>query len=69
MRRTITITMVGVGLALMVVGLLAAAPWGTASVSDSNPAFTGAPILFVLGTVSVIGAALLYELLPDRKRK
>lgn len=69
MRRTITITLVGVGLLLMAIGLLAAAPWGTSSVSDGDPAFTGAPILFVLGIVSVIGAALLYELLPDRKRR
>ncbi len=66
MRRTITVTLVVAGLALMVIGMLAAAPWGAESVADGDPTFTGAPILFVLGIGSVIGAALLYELLPDR---
>ncbi len=68
MRRTITIGLVLSGLALMLIGFFTAAPWGTDSVGDSNPAFTGAPMLFLLGIVSVIAAAVLYEVLPDRNR-
>lgn len=68
MRKTVTITMVVVGLALMVIGLITAAPWGTSSISDADPSFAGAPVLFVLGIISVIGAALVYELLPDRSK-
>ena len=66
MRRTITIGLVIAGFALMAIGLLAAAPWDSASVSDSDPAFLGAPTLFVFGIVAIVGAAVLYELLPDR---
>ena len=68
MRRPVTITMVVAGLALIVIGLIAAAPWGTSSISDADPSFAGAPLLFILGIVSVIGAALVYELLSDRKK-
>jgi hypothetical protein len=58
--------MIVVGLALEVIGLIAAAPWGTGSISDADPSFPGAPILFAVGIVLVIGSALLYELLPDK---
>ena len=68
MRRTITIGLVVTGLALMVIGFLTAAPWGTDSVDNSNPVITGAPMLFILGIISVIAAAVLYEVLPDRRR-
>ncbi len=68
MRRTITIGLVSSGLALMVIGFLTAAPWGTDSVDNSNPVITGAPMLFILGIISVIAAAVLYEVLPDRHR-
>jgi len=66
MRRTITVGLVVVGFALMVLGYFTAAPWGSSSVADSNPVFVGAPILFMLGVVSVVAAAVLYELLPDK---
>jgi len=52
----------------MLIGFLTAAPWGSSSVADSNPAFLGAPLLFVLGIVSVVAAAVLYEVLPDKRR-
>ena len=68
MRRTITIGLVVVGFVLMVLGFLTAAPWGSSSVADSNPVILGAPILFLLGIVSVVAAAVLYEVLPDRHR-
>lgn len=66
MRRTITIGLIILGLALMVIGFLAAAPWGSSSVADSDPAMPGAPLLFMLGVVSTVAAAVVYELLPDR---
>jgi hypothetical protein len=66
MRRTITIALIAVGIALMVIGFLVSAPWGTSAVEDSDPVFTGAPLLFVLGTISVVAAAVLYELLPEK---
>jgi hypothetical protein len=68
MRRTVTVSLVVVGLALMLVGFLTAAPWGSSTVEDSNPVVMGAPLLFVLGIVSVVAAAVLYEVLPDKRR-
>lgn len=68
MRKTVTVSLVVVGLALMLVGLLTAAPWGSSTVEDANPVFVGAPLLFVLGIVSVVAAAVLYEVLPDKSR-
>jgi Kef-type K+ transport system membrane component KefB len=68
MRRTITVGLVVVGFALMLIGFLSAAPWGSSSVADSDPVMVGAPMLFLLGIVSVVAAAILYELLPDRHR-
>ena len=43
MRKPIAISLVIAGLVLMVVGFFAAAPWGAASVADSDPTFVGAP--------------------------
>ena len=68
MRRTVTVGMILLGFVLMVIGFLAAAPWGSSSVSDSNPAIVGAPILFLLGIASIVVAAILYEVLPDKRR-
>lgn len=68
MRRTVTGVLIVAGLALMVVGYLASAPWGASSVADSDPAFPGAPLLFVLGIISMVASALVYELLPDERR-
>jgi len=69
MRRRITISLVILGFVLMLVGYFAAAPWGSASVADSDPIIVGAPLLFVLGIVSVVAAAVLYELLPEQGKK
>ena len=68
MRRRVTAGMVTLGIALMVIGYLGAAPWGSSSVADSDPAFTGAPTLFLLGIVSIVAAAVLYEVLPNKRR-
>lgn len=66
MRRTVTLLLVLAGLALMVVGYLNSAPWGSSSVADGDPVFLGAPMLFVLGIVLTLAAAVFYELLPSR---
>jgi len=66
MRRIMTLLLVLIGLVLMVVGYLNSAPWGSSSVADGDPAFLGAPTLFILGIVVTLGAAVFYELLPSR---
>lgn len=66
MRRTLTAILIVIGLGLMVVGYFTSAPWGASSVADSDPEFVGAPILFIVGIVLVLAAALFYELLPAR---
>ena len=66
MRRILTFLLVLIGIGLMFVGYLSSAPWGASSPADSNPAFLGAPTLFILGIVTILGAALVYELLPAR---
>ena len=66
MRRIVTLILVMVGFALMVVGYLNSAPWGASSVADSDPAFVGAPTLFILGIVAILSAPVFYELLPSR---
>lgn len=68
MRRAITVGLVVVGFALMLIGFLAAAPWGSSAVADSDPAFKGAPLIFILGIVSTVAAAVVYELLPDKRQ-
>lgn len=67
MRRTWTLLSVAIGLTLMIVSYFGlAAPWGADTVANSNPRVEFAPLLFVLGVMAVFGAALVYELLPDR---
>ena len=66
MRRILTVLLVVFGLALMVVSYFSSAPWGSSTVADSDPAFVGAPTLFIIGIVSILAAALVYELLPSR---
>jgi drug/metabolite transporter (DMT)-like permease len=66
MRRTLTAILIVIGLGLMVIGYFTSAPWGASSVADSDPDFVGAPILFIVGIVLVLAAALFYELLPAR---
>lgn len=66
MRRILTILFVLFGLGLMIAGYLFSAPWGAVTVSDSDPAFPGAPALFAIGIISILVAVLVYELLPSR---
>ena len=66
MRRILTLLLILTGLGLMVVGYMSSAPWGANSVTDSDPAFLGAPALFIIGIVTLLAAALVYELLPVR---
>ena len=69
-RAAITWLSVVIGLALMSVSyFFLAAPWGAAGVRNSDPRVPFAPGIFVIGVMLVFGGALLYELLPDRRRK
>ena len=69
MRNVLTAGCVVVGFVLMIVGYTASAPWGTESVVNSDPRFIFAPALFVLGVIFVFSSALVYELLPDKRRQ
>lgn len=69
MRKTLTRGMIISGLILMIVGYLGSAPWGADSVTNSDPGFAFAPAVFVLGVLVAFSAALVYELLPDRREK
>ncbi len=68
-RRALTATMIIAGIALMVIGYFASAPWGADVVRDSDPRFGFAPTVFVLGVVVAFSSALVYELLPDKKKR
>lgn len=69
MRRTVTLAMVVGGVAAMAASyLLLSAPWGNSGVTNSNPRVDWAPVLFLAGIASVFLAAVVYELLPDRRR-
>ncbi len=68
MRRFWTAACLVVGVVLMVVGYTASAPWGTESVAHSDPRFVFAPAVFVLGVVIAFSSALVYELLPEKRR-
>jgi len=68
MRKGVTATMVGVGVVLMIVSYFFwAAPWGAHSVVNSNPRFSYAPALFVVGVLMVFSSAIFYEVFRDRK--
>jgi hypothetical protein len=66
MRSFVTWLLALGGLALTIVGYFLAAPWGSSSEADSNPIVVGAPLIFILGIVSILAAAVFYELLPGR---
>jgi hypothetical protein len=66
MRRLITGAMIAIGVALMVLGYLLAAPWGAYTVANSDPRLPFSPAIFVLGIITVFSSALVYELLPNR---
>lgn len=68
MRRAITTLMVIGGIALMLLSYFGlSAPWGNTKVSHSNPRMDFAPVVFLIGIMSVFLSAVVYELLPDRK--
>lgn len=68
MRRAITILMIVGGIALMLLSYFwLSAPWGNSEVSHSNPRMDFAPVVFLIGIMSVFLSAVVYELLPDRK--
>ncbi len=70
MRRTITLLMILGGIALMAVSyFFLAAPWGSSAAKYSNPRMQFAPLLFVLGVMSVFVSAVVYEVMPDRDRR
>ena len=70
MRRAITVLMVLGGIALMLVSYFGlSAPWGVTKVDHSNPRVQFAPVVFLIGVMSVFLAAVVYEVLPDRKRR
>ena len=69
MRRNITGAMIVGGIVLMLVGYMGAAPWGADTVANSDPRFSFAPAIFVIGVIVAFSAALVYELMPDRRDK
>jgi hypothetical protein len=70
MRRAITAAMVVGGVAMMLASYFwLSAPWGNTEVRHSDPRVDFAPVLFLLGVMSVFLAAVVYEVLPDRRRK
>ena len=66
MRRTLTILMVGAGLALMAISYFGlAAPWGASSVDNADPRMDFAGLVFIVGVLLTFSAALVYELMPE----
>ncbi len=66
MRKTITMTMVVIGVGLMLLGYFLSAPWGADNVANSDPRLPFSPAIFVLGVITVFSSALAYELIPNR---
>ncbi len=68
MRNVLTVLMVVVGFALQAISyFVLAAPWVTTGVPSGEPRVVGAPVLFIAGVVLVFLAAVVYELLPERR--
>ena len=69
-RRIWTASLLIGGLVLMVVSyFFLTAPWGSDTVGNSNPRLQWAPLLFVVGVIAAFMSAVVYELLPDKRRK
>ena len=66
MRKTITMTMIVIGVGLMLLGYFLSAPWGADSVANSDPRLPFSPAIFVLGVITVFSSALAYELIQNR---
>jgi hypothetical protein len=71
MRRILTFGLILVGFALQAIAYLAlAAPIGQPTdVSFSEPRMPFAPLVFIVGVGMVFASAIVYELLPDRRRR
>ncbi len=69
MRTTVSILMVVLGFALQAVSyFFLAAPIGQpTSPAYSDPRLPFAPLLFIVGIALVFLAAVVYELMPDKK--
>lgn len=69
-RRLVVLAMILGGFALQAVAYFAlAAPLGKpTNVSYSEPRLPFAPLLFIIGVCMVFSSALVYELLPDRRK-
>lgn len=68
MRNVLTVLMVVVGFALQAISyFVLAAPWVTTDVPSGEPRVVGAPVLFIAGVALVFLAAVVYELLPERR--
>jgi hypothetical protein len=71
MRVAVALLVAVSGVALAVVSyFLLAAPLGSpVSVRFSNPRLQFAPSLFIAGVMLVFVSAVVYELLPDRRKQ
>lgn len=71
MRNGLALTTLVVGITLAMVSyLLLAAPLGQPlSESYSNPKVSFAPLLFLLGVLLAFLSAVVYELLPEARRR
>lgn len=69
MRTTASLLMIVLGFTLQVVSyFFLAAPIGQpTSPAYSNPRLPFAPLLFIVGIALVFLAAVVYELMPDKK--
>ncbi len=66
-RRTITTTILTLGIVLVVVSyFFLSAPLGSSGIDNSNPRMQFAPALLVFGVILSFTSAIVYELLPDR---
>lgn len=70
MRRTLFLLTLLAGLALAIVGFLLAAPIGAPTGPHiSNPRMLFAPGLFVIGVILMLTSAVVYELVPEERRR
>jgi uncharacterized membrane protein YidH (DUF202 family) len=69
-RRVVTISMILLGFALQALAyFLLAAPIGRPTdVSYSEPRVPFAALVFIFGVGTVFASAIVYEVLPDRKK-
>jgi hypothetical protein len=64
LRPALFVTTLATGLGLAVTGFLYSARFGTDAYSD--PALPYAPVIFIMGVVTCLMSAVVYELVPDR---